>query len=154
MTTSDLKSLIQEIVEKGRELKDRHTSEKNAHVNYACIFAQNQDEYDTLLATTQKMGRIIQETPTGPLFHINPLDTAGGKLRLLKIRVPAKTHPDRGDADFTVEDYATFKKTSLAKSGFKLIERSDIEMIELMDPLFKVRAYFSHPPLDEQLGLI
>jgi len=34
----------------------------------------------------------------------------------------------------------------------EIIEREEMEMIELMDPAFDVRAYFSHPPLDEQLG--
>jgi len=27
-------------------------------------------------------------------------------------------------------------------------------MIELMDSKFNVRVYFSHPPLDEQFGLL
>jgi hypothetical protein len=39
----------------------------------------------------------------------------------------------------------------LSKEGFKLIEREDFEMIELMDSEFNVRAYFSNPPLDERL---
>lgn len=33
------------------------------------------------------------------------------------------------------------------------MEKPDFYMIELMDPKFDVRAYFSNPPLDEQLNL-
>jgi hypothetical protein len=41
----------------------------------------------------------------------------------------------------------------LNQEGFLLIEREDFEMIELMENNCSVRAYFSYPPLDEQLGI-
>lgn len=123
-------------------------------MNYACIFAQSKREYEELLQAAQKLGSVIKETPTGSLFQIESLQTVSGPLQLLKVRAPDETRPERGDADFTVSDYAAFKKANLKKSGFKLVEREDFEMIELMDPSFDVRVYFSHPPLDEQLGLV
>jgi hypothetical protein len=101
----------------------------------------------------EKIGKLIKDTPTGPLFNITPLDTKAGKLKLVKIRLPDETRLERGDADFTVRDYSAFKKDCLTKPGFKLISRDSSEMIELMDPNFNVRAYFSNPPLDRQLGL-
>lgn len=155
MDAEAVKHLVQEIVRKAASLKDKHTSEKNAPVNYACIFAQDKEQYDKLLAVAEEIGTVVMETPMGPVYHIRPLKTAAGNLRLLKIRKPDTTRPELGDADFTVEDYPRFKKKYLSKTGFKLIpKREDFEMIELVDPKFDVRAYFSHPPLDTQLGVV
>ncbi|MDE1865833.1 MAG: hypothetical protein KGH94_04325 [Candidatus Micrarchaeota archaeon] len=146
--------MILDIVKQAAKLKDAYTSETGAPVNYACIFAQNQEEYDAFVKAAGEIGKIIDNTPTGPLFRINPLDTVSGKLQLLKVRTPDATRPERGDADFTVSDYPTFKRKYLAKPGFKLIRKDKFEMIELMDSYsFNVRAYFSNPPLDKQLGI-
>jgi len=98
-------------------------------------------------------GKIIEETLTGPLFHIQPLETIAGKLQLLKIRKPDVTRPELGDADFTISNYAEFKKKYLSQKGFNLIIRKNFEMIELVDPQFNVRAYFSNPPLSKQFEI-
>ena len=153
MDVTTLEQLVREIVKKSNDLKNKHTSEKNAPVNYACIFAQNKEQYGKLLEAAQKIGNVIEETPTGPLFRIRPLSTVAGNLRLLKIRKPDSTRPELGDADFTVENYSEFKKKYLSKTGFKLIPRENFEMIELVDSQFNVRAYFSNPPLDKQLRI-
>ena len=42
---------------------------------------------------------------------------------------------------------------SVNKPGFKILRKPDFYMIELMDPDFDVRAYFSNPPLDKQLKI-
>jgi len=153
MNEEDLKRQIQEIVKQAAELKNKHTEEKKSPVNYACIFAQTKKQYDELFEASLKIGKIIKETPTGFLFHIKSLKTVSGALHLLKIRLPDSTRPEQGDADFTVSNYHGFKKKYLSRKGFKLIQKEEFEMIELMDPQFGVRVYFSHPPLDEQLGI-
>jgi len=152
MNIDDLKSLVKEIVEKATQLKNKHTNQSDALVNYCCIFSQSNEEYESLVNVTKEIGKVIKETPTGPLFHIS-LDTISGKLLLLKIRKQDTTRPERGDADFTVDNYLDFKKKYLSQSGFKLMLKEDFEMIELMDSEFDVRVYFSDPPLDKQLGL-
>lgn len=149
----NLEIIIKKIVEHACALKNKYTDEKNAHVNYACIFSQNKEEYEKLIEAAKNIGTVIEETLTGLLFHIHSLDTVSGKLRLLKIRLPDSTRPERGDADFTVSNYQDFKKKYLPEKGFKLIRREDFEMMELTDSEFDVRAYFSNPPLDEQLGI-
>ena len=151
MNEENLKKEIQEIVKQSSKLKDKYTNEHNASVNYACIFSHSQEEFETLIGVTNKIGKIIKDTTTGPLFNINPIKTISGDLRLLKIRNPDKTRTERGDADFTVSDYSDFKKKYLSKDGFKLIKRKDFEMIELMKSNFNVRVYFSDHPLDEQI---
>ena len=153
MDTANLTKLVQNIVKKSCKLKDKYTDEHTAPVNYACIFSQNQDEFETLIKLTNKIGKIIQETPTGPLFKIQPIKTTSGNLKLLKIRNPDETRPERGDADFTLSNYSKFKKIHLQEDGFRLIERPNFEMIELMKSDLNVRAYFSNPPLDKQLDI-
>jgi len=153
MNTEDLKNLIKSIVEMATALKDKHIEYKNTPVNYACIFSQNKEEYEELLKVARKIGKIIQETPTGLLFHIEPLQTISGVLKLLKIRIPDTTRPERGDADFTISNFPEFEKKYLSKPGFKILKKPDFYMIELMDSEFDVRAYFSNPPLDVQLKI-
>ena len=154
MKIDELKSFVQGIVKDATKLKNKHTNEINAPVNYACIFSQNDTQYHDLINTAKKIGKIIEQTPKGPLFQIAPLKTVSGFLKILKIRIPDVTRPERGDADFTVSDYPKFKEKYLPQAGFKLIKkREDFEMLELMDSEFDVRVYFSNPPLDKQFGI-
>jgi len=153
INTENMKNLIFDIVTSAYDLKNAFTDAKEAEVNYAAVFSQSTEECSALNKAAQGLGEIIQETPTGLLYKIAPLTTVAGNLQLLKIRKPDEARPERGDADFTVTDYDSFKQTYLPKSGFKLIEREGFEMIELSDPNFDVLAYFSNPPLDVQLGI-
>ncbi|MBU0898533.1 MAG: hypothetical protein KKB03_03450 [Nanoarchaeota archaeon] len=153
MNEDHLKEKIQEIVKQATVLKDRHTDEKDACVNYACIFSQSKEEYEELIETSHKIGKIVKKTTTGLLFQIQPLNTVSGILKLLKIRLPDKTRPELGDTDFTVSNYDEFKEKHLSKKGFKLIQKEGFEMLELMNPKFNVRVYFSHPTLGEVLGV-
>jgi hypothetical protein len=151
ITAESLKQLVRDIVAESMALKDRHTDEHSAPVNYACIFAQSAAEHADLTQVVQKLGPVVKETASGLLYDIGGLDTIGGALRILKIRNPDPTRPERGDADFTVPDYASFKAKYLSRPGFKLITRSYMEMIELMEPGCRVRTYFSDPPVDQQI---
>ena len=153
MTTENLKKLIQNIVEQACALKNKHTEEINAPVNYACIFCHSEEEFKEFKSLTLNFGTILEETYSGPLFKITPLQTVSGKLQILKIRIPDDDHLDLGDADFTVSDYPSFKKKYTGESGFKLIKRPKMEMIELVDTKFSTRAYFSNPPLDRHYNL-
>ncbi|PIU73411.1 hypothetical protein COS78_02415 [Candidatus Shapirobacteria bacterium CG06_land_8_20_14_3_00_40_12] len=153
MKMEDLKNLVKNIIEKATALKNKHIDDKNTPVNYACIFSQSKEEYDELVEASRKIGKVIQETPTGLLFHIEPLETVSGVLKLLKIRIPDTTRPERGDADFTISNFPEFEKKYLSKSGFKILRKPDFYMVELMDSDFDVRAYFSNPPLDRQLNI-
>lgn len=153
MNVDNLKKLTQEIVAQARVLSEKHTDERNAPVNYACIFAQSESEYEEMCSLAQQLGTVAQDTAAGPVFHIAPLSTEAGELRLLKIRRPDPKRPERGDADFTVSDYQAFKQMYLGKPGFSLIKRPNMEMIELLDPTFHVLAYYSHPPLAEVLNI-
>jgi len=153
MNTEDLKILFQTIVAGAFELCKAKTNQDQAPVNYACVFSQSEQEYETLLAVAKQLGKVVQETAMGPVFYIEPLKTVAENLRIIKIRKPDEKRKERGYADFTVDDYATFKKTYLGKPGFGVIERPNMEMIELIDPDFNFIAYFSNPPLGKILNL-
>ena len=153
MNPKEFKTLIQIIVAEASKLRDTRTTEHKTPVNYACVFSQNEQEYESLLAIAGQLGKVVQETAMGPVFYIEPLNTVAGNLRLVKIRKPDLKRTERGDADFTITDYPTFKKTYLGKPGFGLIERPNMEMIELADPAFTVLVYFSNPPLGQVLTL-
>lgn len=151
MNSHNLIELVQAIVTKAQALKNRHTTEVNAPVNYACIFAQSDEEYEELNKAAQTIGQVVKKMSSGLLYHITDLATTAGTLRILKIRVPDPTRPETGDADFTVDNYPTFKQTHLSQPGFKLITRPEMEMLELMEANCPVRAYFSYPPVDKQI---
>lgn len=153
MTIDELKKLAQEIVAESRRLSVTYISEQQAPVNYACIFTQSEAEYKEMIKIASQLGSVAQETAMGPVFHIAPLSTVAGTLRLLKIRRPDPNRPQRGDADFTIADFESFKKKYLGKSGFDIIKRPEMEMIELIDPSYDVIAYYSHPTLDSVLKL-
>jgi hypothetical protein len=153
MTQNDLISLVQEIVTSAARLKDAHTDIHDTTVAYACIFAHGDAEYAELREAAESMGKEIKSTPTGSVFLIAPMPTVAGPLRVLKIRIPDETRTERGDADFNVPDYQGFKIAVMGKPGFTIIPRADCEMIELMEPGADVRAYFSDPPVETQLGL-
>lgn len=152
MTVDDIKKLVREIIKQSQQLSKKHTSGQKMPVNYACIFTHTAEEYEKFIEATKQIGKILQETETGPIFYITPLSTAAGILKLLKIRRPDSKRPERGDADFTVADYQIFKKSYLGKPGFNLIKRPKMEMIELIDPSYNVLAYYSHPTLEETLN--
>ena len=153
MNIDELKNKVQYIVKNARALKDKYTDQKNAPVNYACIFSQTNEEYKELLELVRTIGKVVKETKTGLLFHIDPLLTESGILKLLKIRISDPTRPELGDADFSVSNFAKFEKKYLPRPGFKLINKENFVMVELTDQEFDVRAYFSNPPLDVQLNI-
>lgn len=153
MTLDDLRNLVKEIVKQAKTLSSAQTNQGDAPVNYACVFTHSQSEYEDMLALARQLGRVAHETRMGPVFQVSPIPTAAGSLQLLKIRRPDPDRPERGDADFTVSDYPAFKEAYLEKPGFSLIERENMEMIELIDPSFDVRVYYSHPPLGEVLKI-
>lgn len=146
--------IVKEIVKKSNELKNKYTNGVDAKVNYACIFCKSDDEFNNYIELLKKDGnKIIEDTYSGPLFRIKDLDTCSGVLKLLKIRKYDSNHLDLGDADFTVSNYEEFKEKYINNPNFKLIKGEGYEMLELMEEKNDVRAYFSNPPLDVELGV-
>ena len=146
-----MEELIKKIVREAEILKDKYTDQKNIPVFYACIFCQSNDEYLNFIKEAYKIGKKIEEKPNSLLFKISPIETVAGKLELLRVRQPDKTKPERGDADFIVRNYQSFKEKYLKESGFILIPRNNSEMIELSKERENIRVYFSAPELVNSL---
>ena len=154
MNINDLYDLVKDIVKKANELKNKHTKETEAKVNYACIFCKNEEEFNNYIELLKNSGSIIiRDTDSGPLFKLDGINTVSGRLKLLKIRKYDDEHNDLGDADFTVSNYNVFKKKYINNSNFKLINGDGYEMIELTEANYDVRCYFSNIPIDIELGI-
>ena len=147
------KETILKIVSEATKLKNQYTNETDALVNYACIFSHTKEEFEELTDLANKTGSIVKETPTGPIFLMDTLKTISGDLKILKIRKPFEDKPQLGYADFTLNNYSSFKEKYLSKENFKLTIRENYEMIGLKDPNYNVLTYFAYPPLNEQLKI-
>ena len=149
-----LQEIISYIVDNTVKLKDKHTEEKSAPIDWVAVFSQNAPEYESFLKETKSMGKIVEKTPTGPIFKLDsPIKTKAGELFIIKIRKPDKTRPQKGDADFRIDNYKEFKEKYFSDKHFSLIERKDYQMLELKDSDFDVLVYFSNPPISKVLGL-
>ncbi len=154
MDTNTFNQLFWHLVKRAMELKNTHTKEWKAVVNYSCIFTHSDEEYQLMDKEVATHGSVAKETKMGNVYLLHEaIETVAGPLRIVKVRKPDADHPEQGDVDFTAADYLALKKECMGKPGFKLITRPDMEMIELMDDKFDVRAYFSHPTLGEVLGI-
>lgn len=153
MTIDDINNIINYLIQECIKLKNKYVEEKDLIADYVCIFTHSQDEYNELIKLAERIGKLADDTPTGPVYaFINPPETIAGKLKLLKIRKPDATRPQRGDVDFNT-DYEVFKKKYLDNKLFTLIKRENFEMIELKDNNLDVLVYFSSIPPSKQLGV-
>jgi hypothetical protein len=150
---NNLIKTVQYIVSRSTELKDKHTNDKKAPVEFACIFCRNQKEYKKFTEAIKTSGKIIQETPSGFTYLLDkPIGTVAGPLRLVKIRKPDPQRRERGDADFNT-NFNSFKKKYNNDPKFELIRRKTFEMLRLSDPAFDVMACFSNVPMSKDLGI-
>lgn len=142
MKKEELLKIIDYLIAECTKLKDKYVEEKNLDVDYVCIFSQNKNEYSELLKVAQTLGKIVNNTSTGPVFAFDSPSSIAGDPKILKIRKPDPTRPQRGDVDFNT-DYQKFKNKYLDNKRFTLIKRENFEMIELKDDSFNVLVYFS-----------
>ncbi len=143
MNLKDFEEFLQKIVADCTALKDKYVAEKSLIVGWICVFSQSDEEYKSLISLSSKIGKIIEETDSGPIYKLDiPLKTAAGIPKLLKIRKPDISKTERGDVDFNT-DYPKFKSKYLDNKRFTLIKREKFEMIELKDKDFDVLVYFS-----------
>ncbi len=144
--------IVNYIVGECNKILAAHTDQGGAPVNYVAIFAHSDIEYRNLLKQIEKFGKVAIETPTGSIFKLDDaIQTQAGDLSILKIRKPDATRPQRGDIDYTLADYQSFKEKYLGQENFSLIVRPNFEMLELNIPGSDVLLYFSSIPIIKQL---
>lgn len=152
MTKKDLENIIVYLVNQALEAIEKNTQERNLPVDYVAIFSKNKKEFENLTQVALSLGHEIekQSLKTGLTILLNqPIQTPAGPLRLIKIRKPDPTRPQRGAPDFRVPDYKKFKDSYLyTSSNFALIIRKDYDMIELKG--VDVLVYFPSEPLGDK----
>ena len=149
----DLIKTVQSIVSKSAELKNKYTDATNVPVEFGCIFCQSEAEYQKFISTITPLSKVVEDTPSGFTYLLNnPIDTASGPLKLVKIRKPDTKILQRGDADFNT-DYGEFKKKYQNNPSFELIQREKFEMLRLSDSSFEVMACFSNLPKSKVLEI-
>ena len=149
----DLISIVNYIVEKSIQMKDKYTGVKDSSIEFACVFCQNNEEYEKLTNEIEALGKVVQSTNTGFTYKLNqPLNTKAGLLSLVKIRKPDPLRKERGDTDFNT-NYQDFKKKYGDKQNFELVKREDFEMLRLSNPQNNVMVCFSSIPLSKVLGI-
>jgi len=137
--------VIQNVVGRSVELKDKYTQESSAPIEFACIFCQSGKEYSKFTKEIEKLGKIVEKTPTGFTYLLNDsIETKAGPLSLVKIRKP-DFRKERGDADFNT-NYTKLKEKYLHNSKFELVKYATFEMLRLSDPGFDVMTCFSNIP--------
>ncbi len=150
---ADLERIAIYIVNESFDLKDKFTDAKNAPVEFACIFCQSEDEYQSLDHLVAERGKVVPETPSGKIYLLDKaIQTKAGPLRLLKVRKSDPVRKERGDADFNTS-YAAFKEKYGSNPKFELIKRETFEMLRLSDPKFDVMSCFSSVPMSKGLGI-
>ena len=123
-------------------------------IDYASIFSKDDAEFANLERLVNTLGQPndIIATQSGSTFLLHePLHTQAGPLKVLKIRKPDPTRPQRGAPDFRVDDYQSFKEKHFLggqNSNFSLMIRKNYEMLELKG--VDVLVYFPSKSFDER----
>ncbi|MBU0975821.1 MAG: hypothetical protein ABIE03_01575 [Patescibacteria group bacterium] len=149
MNKKELYKIIRYIVSCARGAIQKNTDFNNLPLDYLAIFSKNEKEFRALEKLVRSLGEEVEKNThsTGYTYLLDqPIDTEAGELKLLKVRKPDQTRPQRGAPDFRVPRYPAFKDKYLYSSGnFTLMIRKDFEMIELKGN--DVLVYFPDKPV-------
>jgi hypothetical protein len=150
---NNLVTTIDYIISRSTELKNKYTNATSASIEFGCIFCQNEDEYKEFTSAIEKLGKIVERTPSGFTYLLDkPITIVAGPLRLVKIRKPDPQRPERGDADFNT-DYKKFKNRYQKDPKFELVKYNTFEMLRLSDADFDVMACFADIPKSKNLSI-
>lgn len=156
MDKQELINIINYIINQGLEaIKDNTRENINAFIDYVAIFSRDQTEFDKLNIIVKSIGIEVDKNTakTGLTYLLyKPIQTSAGLLKLVKIRLPDPTRPQRGAPDFKIPNYQEFKNKYLTKSGnFALMVRKEYEMIEIKG--VDVLVYIPDNTLGERLKI-
>lgn len=154
MTKQDLEKIVYYIVSQAQQAIGKNTNEdeNDLPVDYMGIFAKDDAEFDAMARLVSTLGKLGDKTATssGRTYLLDePLKTSAGPLKVLKVRKPDPTRPQRGAPDFSIKDYSSFKEKYLSSGpNFSLIIRKEYEMMELKGN--DVLVYFPSKSFDER----
>lgn len=143
--------IVNQIVSDSQKVIAKNLNDEKLDLDYVAIFSQSESEFDNLMSKIKHLGTVAEDTKTGQTFLLKtPISTPVGPLSLIKIRIPDSTRTQRGDTDFR-SDFNLLKNKYQNLPNFKLIDRGEYQMLELIDPVFNVRVYFSSVPLSSDI---
>jgi hypothetical protein len=152
MTKKDLEKIVVYIINQGLLAIRENTEEKDLPVDYLGIFAKDEAEFiemDNVIKTLGKPGDKTATASGSTYLLAEPFNTPAGPLKVLKIRKPDPTRPQRGAPDFKIKNYPSFKEKYLpGKNNFSLMLRKQYEMMELKG--IDVLVYFPSKSFDER----
>ncbi len=152
MSKQELQKIVDYIVSQGLKAIRDNTDEQSLSVDYLGIFAKDEPEFAALDALVSTLGTPgdVTATPTGTTYILyEPLNTPAGPLKVLKVRKPDPTRPQRGAPDFRVNDYPSFKEQYVSRGhNFTLMLREQYEMLELKG--VDVLVYFPSKSFSER----
>lgn len=130
----DIITIVRVIAEKVECLVSR-TIGRELPITYLTIFSHHPHEYNRFVEWTSELGT-KSEANNGVRFALKePIQTAGGAVKSIRIRQPDPYRSQIGCADVRVEDYKKFEAEELPKhpDNLRLIERPEYGMIEFFD---------------------
>ncbi len=152
MTKQKLEEIVNYIVNQGLQAISKNTDENDSPIDYMGIFAKDESEFADIKQLLETMGSLGDKTATatGATYLLDePLNTPAGPLKVLKIRKPDPTRPQRGAPDFRIINYPLFKERYSVDGGnFSLMLRKEYEMMELKG--VDVLVYFPSQSFDER----
>ena len=154
MTKQDLEKIVDYIVNQALQAIISNTDEKDLPIDYLGIFSEDDAEFIDLERLVSTLGKPGDKTAiqSGTTFLLDePLHTQAGPLRVIKVRKPDQTRPQRGAPDFLVEDYQSFKEKYLLAGqnpNCSLMVRKNYEMLELKG--VDVLVYFPSKSFNER----
>lgn len=152
MDIKDLEKIVNYIVNQGIKAISENTDEKDLPVDYMGIFASDEKEFQEINDILKTLGQPGDKTASGSgatYLLDEPFNTPAGPLKVLKIRRPDPTRPQRGAPDFKINDYTAFKEKYLLDRGnFTLMIKKSYEMLELKG--VDVLVYFPNKSFDER----
>jgi hypothetical protein len=106
------------------------------------VFTHSTEEYDILDNLLRNKGKVSRFTHGQTLYIESDETIAGYHITLLGVRKPDNTRPERGYADFPVDNYEELKTASIKNPHVKEITSGQgTALLELKHPDFDVRAY-------------
>jgi len=130
----DVVKIVQVIAEKVERLVSK-TIGCELPITYLTIFGNHPHQYNRFVEWASVLGT-KSEANNGFRFELKePIQTAGGLVKSIRIRKPDVYRSQIGCADVRVEDYSKFKSEELQKhpENLRLIERPEYDMIEFFD---------------------
>lgn len=128
---------ISYIVDESRELCQKLLG-KSLPIDTIAIFAHSDEEYEFIKNLLSRKGPVSPYSHGTTLYIEASANVSDQNIKLLGVRQPDSSRPERGYADFPVADPDRFKSRPFIK---EIVSGRGEPLLELHHPDFEVRGY-------------